>query len=76
VQRVLRSPARNAAGRALRLCDDTDVFCQLSQRYAPEAGQGLRWTDPLFVISWPLSVAVISEKDREFPCFDPESFDG
>jgi dTDP-4-dehydrorhamnose 3,5-epimerase len=49
--------------------DDTEVFYQMSQFYAPEYARGVRWDDPAFKISWPAGKYIISEKDRSFPDF-------
>jgi dTDP-4-dehydrorhamnose 3,5-epimerase len=54
----------------LTLEDETEVFYQMSEFYAPGAGRGVRWNDPAFQISWPISVKVISERDRDYPDFD------
>lgn len=52
------------------LCDEVEVFYQVSQYYSPGAEQGVRWDDPVFKIQWPLTgEAVISEKDRSWPDF-------
>ena len=53
----------------LTLADDTEVFYQMSEFYAPDAGRGVRWDDPAFQISWPGKVEVISERDRIYPDF-------
>ncbi len=53
------------------LVDDTEVFYQMSQFYAPECARGYRWNDPAFAIKWPLPVSVISEKDACAPDFEP-----
>ncbi|MDQ7788253.1 MAG: dTDP-4-dehydrorhamnose 3,5-epimerase [Thermodesulfovibrionales bacterium] len=53
----------------LTLMDDTEVFYQMSEFYIPEYARGIRWNDPLFHITWPIDVAVISEKDKTFPDF-------
>lgn len=45
------------------LADQTEVFYQVSQFYTPGAEKGARYNDPVFGISWPLKVSVISEKD-------------
>jgi dTDP-4-dehydrorhamnose 3,5-epimerase len=47
--------------------DDTEVFYQVSEYYHPESARGARWDDPAFGISWPLSISVISERDRSHP---------
>ena len=53
----------------LTLMDDTEVFYQMSEFYMPEYARGIRWNDPFFNISWPIDVAIISEKDKTFPDF-------
>ena len=58
------------------LCDDAEVFYQMSHPHVAEAGRGFRWNDPRFAIPWPLEVRAISERDRELPDFAPERFDG
>jgi dTDP-4-dehydrorhamnose 3,5-epimerase len=55
----------------LTLTDQSEVFYQMSQFYAPDAARGVRWNDPLFAIDWPGPVAVISERDRTFSDFTP-----
>lgn len=51
--------------------DDTETVYQVSQFYTPGAEAGLRWDDPTFNINWPLEVQVISEKDRNWPDYQP-----
>lgn len=51
--------------------DETEVFYQMSEFYAPECSWGVRWNDPAFAIKWPLPVSVISAKDSHLPDFDP-----
>ena len=51
------------------LTDETEVFYQMSQFYAPEYARGVRWDDPAFRISWPDGKRIISERDRDFPDF-------
>ena len=58
------------------LCDETDVFYHMSQFFEPGAARGLRWNEPAFGIEWPVEPTVISERDRTYPDFDPEHFDG
>jgi dTDP-4-dehydrorhamnose 3,5-epimerase len=53
------------------LVDRTDVYYQASAFYAPGAERGLRWDDPAIGIDWPLAPAVVSEKDRAWPDFEP-----
>lgn len=51
------------------LQDDSEVFYQVSARYAPQCEGGVRWDDPLFNIQWPLEVKSISQKDTLYPNF-------
>jgi dTDP-4-dehydrorhamnose 3,5-epimerase len=56
----------------LTLEDDTEVAYQMSQRYSPEHGSGVRWNDPAFGIAWPGEVSVIADRDRDYPDFSGE----
>jgi dTDP-4-dehydrorhamnose 3,5-epimerase len=51
------------------MADETEVFYQMSEFYAPDYGRGVRWNDPVFGIKWPAEVAVISERDASYPDF-------
>jgi dTDP-4-dehydrorhamnose 3,5-epimerase len=53
----------------LTLEDNTEVFYQMSEFYAPDQARGFRYNDPLFAIDWPREVCVISERDRSYPDF-------
>jgi dTDP-4-dehydrorhamnose 3,5-epimerase len=46
--------------------DNTEVFYQIDEFYAPETATGVRYDDPKLGIKWKLPVSVISEKDREW----------
>jgi dTDP-4-dehydrorhamnose 3,5-epimerase len=48
----------------------------MGEFYVAEAARGFRWDDPLFQVQWPARPAVISERDRSYPDFDPAAFDG
>ncbi len=67
-QRALYVPERFAHGYQT-LEDLTDTSYQVGEFYTPTAEGGLMYNDPALGISWPLPVAVISEKDRKFPPF-------
>jgi len=56
----------------LTLEDDTEVAYQMSQRYSADHGAGVRWNDPAFGIEWPGEVAVIADRDRDYPDFSGE----
>ena len=49
------------------LVDNTEVFYQMSEFYAPEAAHGLRWDDPNVKVQWPLPITVMSLKDQSYP---------
>ncbi len=51
--------------------DNTEVFYQMSEFYAPLSARGLRWNDPAFAIRWPLPAAWMSEKDSSYDDFNP-----
>jgi dTDP-4-dehydrorhamnose 3,5-epimerase len=50
--------------------DHTEVIYQVSAFYAPDHARGIRHDDPAFGVPWPLPVAVLSERDRDWPDFD------
>jgi dTDP-4-dehydrorhamnose 3,5-epimerase len=52
--------------------DDTEVFYQITEYYTPDRASGLRFDDPGLKIHWPLPVAAISDKDRQWPLLSPE----
>jgi dTDP-4-dehydrorhamnose 3,5-epimerase len=53
------------------LADDTEVFYQVSEHYAPESGRGFRWNDPAFGIEWPKTEqSILLPRDRDYPDFD------
>ena len=51
------------------LSDDAEVNYLISTPYEPELARGIRYDDPAFGISWPLSVTEISERDLHWPDF-------
>jgi dTDP-4-dehydrorhamnose 3,5-epimerase len=52
--------------------DDTEVFYQVSEFYAPGAECGARWDDPAFGIRWPdVPARILSAKDQSWPPFTP-----
>lgn len=54
------------------LTDDAEVFYQISEFYEPDAGRGVRWNDPVFGLNWPLSDPILSDRDRNYPDFQPD----
>lgn len=51
------------------LVNDTEVYYQMSEFYAPSAGRGIRYNDPAFDVKWPCEVSLISDKDASWPNF-------
>ncbi|HTT22820.1 MAG TPA: dTDP-4-dehydrorhamnose 3,5-epimerase [Candidatus Sulfotelmatobacter sp.] len=49
--------------------DNSEVFYQISQFYAPEHARGVRWNDPAFGIEWPADERIILERDRFYADF-------
>jgi dTDP-4-dehydrorhamnose 3,5-epimerase len=49
--------------------DNTEVFYQMSEFYAPEYTRGVRWNDPAFSIQWPSAERIISQRDQHYPDF-------
>lgn len=68
--KMLYAPKGFAHG-FLTLQDDTEVFYQMSEFYAPEAARGVRWNDPAFAIEWPEKVRAIAPRDQNYPDFNP-----
>jgi len=57
------------------LTDDCDVLYQMTEAYAPELAGGVRWNDPAFGISWPITDAlVIAQRDAAYPDFHSGHF--
>ena len=51
------------------LDEDSEVFYQISEFYAPEYARGVRWNDPAFAIHWPPAERTISIRDDTYPDF-------
>ena len=49
------------------LTDDTEVSYRIDVPYVVGHALGIRFDDPALSIPWPLSVSVISERDRQLP---------
>jgi dTDP-4-dehydrorhamnose 3,5-epimerase len=52
--------------------DNSDVEYLMSDFYVPEAATGLRWNDPAFNISWPISNPILSDRDLAYPDWTPD----
>lgn len=53
------------------LADETETLYLVTEFYSPEHERGIRYNDPRFGIRWPLEPVVISDKDRNWPDFNP-----
>lgn len=71
-RRILYVPQDFAHGFQT-LTDNTEVFYQISEYYAPECSKGARWNDPAFQIRWPLETLIISTRDQSYDDFDCQS---
>lgn len=68
--RLLLVPAGFAHG-FVTLADDTTILYQMSAFYNPDQACGFRWDDPRFAIQWPPGARILSDRDRQLPCFAP-----
>jgi dTDP-4-dehydrorhamnose 3,5-epimerase len=65
-QRGVYIPERFAHGY-IALEDNTDTSYMMGECYTPGAAGGLLHNDPKLALDWPLPIAVISEKDKQWP---------
>jgi dTDP-4-dehydrorhamnose 3,5-epimerase len=63
--KMLYVPGNFAQG-FVTLTDDTELFYQVSEFYSPGHERGIRYNDPAFDVSWPVSVEIISNKDNSW----------
>lgn len=54
----------------LTLTDNSEVFYQMSEFWAPDYASGVRWNDAAFVIPWPHQPEIIAERDQNYPDFE------
>lgn len=50
--------------------DNTEIFYQISEFFAPEHARGVRWNDLAFDIEWPVSEKIISAKDQNYQDYE------
>src|SRR5690606_35425677 len=56
--------------------DDTEVFYQMTDFYAPDLTFGARWNDPTFGIRWPFETDLIMvERDAKYADFDRAAYE-
>lgn len=51
--------------------ENTQLIYHHSGYYQPESERGIRFSDPLLDIQWPLAPTVLSEKDRQYELLTP-----
>jgi dTDP-4-dehydrorhamnose 3,5-epimerase len=56
----------------ITLKDKTTVQYMMTTQFDAKLQRGVRWNDPAFSISWPMSPQVISSRDSEYPDFKAE----
>ncbi len=49
------------------LIDDTEIDYEITPAYVADAARGVRFDDPTLAITWPLTDAVVSARDRNLP---------
>ena len=50
--------------------EDTDVFYQMTDVFAPDLCAGLRWNDPELAIDWPIDKAIMNDRDSDYADLD------
>ncbi len=58
------------------LSDNAELIYHHSQLYAPKAEGGLLYNDPAIGIEWPSTVTEMSERDKNHPLINLETFKG
>ncbi|MET0545693.1 MAG: dTDP-4-dehydrorhamnose 3,5-epimerase family protein [Caulobacterales bacterium] len=64
---------RGCAHGFITLADETEVTYSMSAPFAPEAARGFRYNDPVFALTWPTPVVVISDKELAWPLFTEQA---
>lgn len=49
------------------LCDDTELYYQMSVPYRAEFARGVAWNDPSVGVDWPIPDPILSDRDRGHP---------
>ena len=67
-RRMLYIP-ENCAHGFQTLEDNTEVFYQMTEFFAPKYAGAVRWNDPAFGIQWPADDRIISVRDNSYSNF-------
>jgi dTDP-4-dehydrorhamnose 3,5-epimerase len=51
----------------LTLTNDTEVIYKVTAPWDPAAERGVIWNDPDLGVAWPVTDAILSDKDRDLP---------
>lgn len=51
--------------------ENSEVYYQMSEFYAPDSARGVRWNDPAFGIAWPADERTIIARDQSYPDYVP-----
>ena len=54
------------------LADSSEVFYQMSEYHDPASARGVRWNDPAFAITWPVTDPILHPRDAAYPDFVSE----
>lgn len=52
------------------LADNTEIFYQMADVYAPQCESAVRWDDKAFSIDWPPAERIIIARDESYPDFN------
>ncbi len=69
--RLMMYVPRGFAHGFITLTDDVETLYLVSAPYAPEYERGLRFDDCWLGVDWPIEPKEVSDKDRNWPDFEP-----
>lgn len=70
--RTMMYVPKGCAHGFITLAENTEAFYLVDNVYAPDLERGVRYNDPRFGIVWPATPTEISQKDQNWPDFDPQ----
>jgi len=65
VMRMMYIPPGFAHGFVV-LSESADFIYQCTDYYHPQSEQGIAWNDPKIGIDWPITDAILSDKDKQY----------